>query len=191
VTASDRASTIIGAFIKAAPVVLDQIMTVNSCIGSTRIAVGCLAQWGVSARPQAVKWAVQLPARQLAYTAGLTAEERTTAKSSIHHDWGGSGDWEGHLVAIVGDYLIDPSFHQALIALGLVPECRIFAAHLGKPLNGSSWSVEMAAVLDSGERLKLHYVCADNSGWETSDAWQDEAVPFIVRAICERMAGIL
>jgi hypothetical protein len=37
----------------------------------------------------------------------------------------------------------------------------------------------------------LHYVCADNGGWETSDAWQDEAVPFIVRAICERMAGIL
>jgi hypothetical protein len=182
---------IVAAFIRAAPTVLDPIMTVNSCIGSTRITVDCLAQWGVSARPQAVKWAVQFPARQLAYVAGLTAEERATAKQSIHHDWGGHGHWEGHLVAIAGDYLIDPSFHQAFIALGLAPECRIFAARLGEPVNGSSWSAEMKAVLDSGEKLKLHYVCADNPTWESSNAWLDEQVPFIARAISEKMAHIL
>lgn len=161
--------------------VMRRYMSPNSCVSATRVTIECLERFGIAARPQAVKWLVSLPARELCYASGLTEAERATAKQSVYHDWNTENPWNGHLIALTDEWLIDSSFDQALIALGGKPEDVILTLKIPEPRFGS---IDCEGLTDEQETIRIQYVATDDCEWKSSEAWLDPQIPFIVSEIC-------
>jgi hypothetical protein len=82
-----------------------------------------------------------------------------------------------------GGWMIDPTFRQALIALGL-PEL-MGPMLFPFPEKDAGGGAEYHLITDSGLSLIAYYIPAEDSLWEKSDAWNDDdllvAADFIVR----------
>ena len=162
-------------------------MEANTCVASTAVTCSVLASLGFDARPQPVKFFVELDAIKTAYCAGLSQEELSGAPAV--HDSCLKGDWRGHLVALIGnDFLIDPSFDQASEALVQhgakplmsEPICLLF------PLDGlpkDEFHATYQAVFDNEQPGKVQYITTDTQGWRDSPAWNDPALSIIESVI--------
>ena len=170
---------------RARPIMLP-FMTPNSCIAATRVSIDCLQALGIPAEPLATKFAVTVPAINKLYGCGLTAEERAGALDS-KEIWGNG--WNGHLVVRSGDWLIDPSFDQADVALEgrlKVSGVQMFPLPAGTT---DKFHVTYHGFFDSGLRGKIEYVVIDDCSWRESDAWNDEGLILLTATILARMKG--
>lgn len=161
-------------------------MPPNSCIGATRLASICLSGLGFKIRPVAVKFAVQIPALNVAYTSGFSKEELPA--DAVHR--GSLGDnWNGHLVALVNDeWLLDCSFDQADAALGgklkLDPICYVFPMTGHTP--GSGFEIDMKA--DINDRVvRIWYCTTGDVSWRSSPAWNDFGLFFLAGQVRAKM----
>jgi hypothetical protein len=179
------------AFQEAAGPVLGA-MNANSCIAGTRIAIECLKLAGIGARPQAVKWAVEYPATKTAFAAGLTPEERATARESTRKDWGTPEEdaWNGHLVALTDKVLIDASFNQALETLELpyrkgMPMILPLPHECREEFGGAEYFMKKDDALYPG--LRIRYLAIPDESWRDSIAWTDRDLMIAARVIYGRM----
>lgn len=159
----------------------------NSCIGATRVTVDCLRSLGIQAEPIATKLAVQIPAKEIAYTSGLSDEELATARNSTRTYGDG---WRGHLICRCGQQLLDPSFDQADVALkGLLGADKVVAI---MPLpddahDSERWHVQYSGFTPSGLAVKIEYVTTGDESYRDSPAWNDEGLPLLCDLILRRI----
>ena len=170
----------------ARPMML-KFMPPNSCIAATRVTCECLRRLGFKVDPVPMKFVVTIPERETAYTSGVSAKERATAKRSIRYEEFSDG-WEGHLVAITNDKLIESAFDQAVIALSLPlqrPEIMWFPL---PKTRGEAFHVEyFGHIDDTGEKIKIDYVTTGDHSYTSSEAWTDEGLPLLAEMILKRM----
>ncbi len=161
-------------------------LTPNSCIAASRITIDCLRILGIPAEPVATKFMVQVEEIGMAYACGLSAEELYTAGESIRHPrWIG---WDGHLVVRAGEWLIDPSFHQADIALGKrlrVEGIPMFPFPVGT--NSLEFHASYTGRFDSGLTAQIDYVAIQDNSWRDSGAWNDEGLVLLTRRIASQV----
>jgi hypothetical protein len=143
---------------------------------------------GFKAVPLATKFIVEAPALQLAYTSGLSDEELRQAEA-VSSAFGAG--WRGHLVAQVDDaWLLDSTFDQADDALAgrpfrLSPECVLFPLDGARP--GYDFLADYRGVSDGGVELRVRFATLNDASWQTTDAWNDEALPLIGEFILARL----
>jgi hypothetical protein len=184
-------SEIIRAYCRVARPMLLEWMPRNSCIGSARVTLEYLKRCGIPARVQAVKFAVFDDARELAYCSGLTMQEMATARDRKPM-WHGRG-WNGHLIVIAaGRYIIDPSFDQALIAMGLPPESGMLLVESDDSAMqaGGLLKIDLNVVMDCRAELRVQYIPLADDGYLTTEAWTDEGLPFLATDIAARIEEI-
>lgn len=176
----------------ARPIMRAWGLSSNSCIGATRITCYCLEVLGFKAVPLATKFAIDSPQLKLAYTSGLSDEELAQADAALSAF--GKG-WRGHLVTYVDDrWLLDSTFDQADDAFeaggkgrvfGLKPECMLFPLPDALPAQG--FLATYNGISDDGVELRVRYATTKDETWRTSDAWNDEGLPFIAELILTKL----
>jgi hypothetical protein len=183
---------IMAAYAAAARPVLRRFLPVNSCVAATRVTIECLRHFGIEAIPRAAKWVVEFPDSKLAYTTGLTPEERSSARETIPYAWADTeAPWNGHLIAMTGEFLIDPSFEQAIVALNRKPEDRVAIFPVTGDPRDSCKLIEFGAVTDAGERVTITYITTEDDTWNGSEAWTDPDLRLVEAMIIESMKTAL
>jgi len=105
----------------------------DSCIASARVTLLVCHYFGIVAKPQAVKVCAYTPLawEQRARLASLPAEQWPSGAWAVGITGGEHrpGRWNGHLVALAGRWLIDPSLDQ------------LARPHLGLLVAASAWQM--------------------------------------------------
>lgn len=175
-----RISQIIHSYTAAARPIMLKWMTINSCIGSARVTLDFLERYAIPARVQPVKFVVEWKVKNLAYTSGLTEAERSTALGQRQEYADG---WNGHLIVIVENrWIIDPSFDQSVMAMGIRPPSEMICLESDQ-IGDALIEVEASVVMDSGEELKIRYIPLNDETYRDTEAWNDNGLPFIVSEI--------
>ncbi len=155
----------------------------------------CLKLVGVEARVQPVQLAVTWPASRVMYTCGLADKELREVGGTSYKPYTGNGGWNGHVVVVTKDQLIDPAFDQVFPPLGLphYPQMLVIDSSVfwGMQTGGK---VGAGLIVDKGEndkaRLEVQYVLTEDKRYEESEAWQDEGLPFLAAAIMSDLKGV-
>jgi hypothetical protein len=160
----------------------------NSCIGATNVSCYCMERLGFKAIPFATKFVLEAPSLEIAYTSGLSDAELAQGKC-VKQAFGNG--WRGHLVAHVEDaWLLDTTFDQADDAFpgrpfGLAHECVMFPLE-GVALDG--FLADYRGYSDAtGMELRVRYASLKDESWRQSEAWMDEALPFVAELILAQM----
>lgn len=173
----------------------------RSCIASARIAMRSLAAFGVSVQPVPVHFLLKIPALNVAYIAGIAAEDkkRASAEAANWLDLDKGSDWNGHVVLnFRNHYLIDPSFDQAFAAIaerGL--QLPATPRTLVLPLEGHRLTpgvyAQYSLILDPPEShaCEVAYTITADESFKDTPAWQDEAIPLIVSHVVSAINSIL
>jgi hypothetical protein len=168
---------------------LQSLLDVNACIAATRVTVDCLKRWDLEVVAKSVKWMVSVPKLERAYAAGFSQEELVTAKELSDPPWRTRDSWRGHLVAMLPGYLIDSSFNQAAIGLGLPtsPSVAVFPL----PDVGDLEILTYSGTTDDGHEVLIQYHILkeeqQEKGWKDSAAWNDPELAVITTMIDSRM----
>jgi hypothetical protein len=172
-----REKTVLYAYCQVARKIMRPFLGPNSCVAATRLTIDCLKRYGIVARPQPFKMALEIKDVKRAYTSGLTQEELESAAGLIHCPWGQG--FKGHVCAIWEDVLIDPSLDQANDALGVefVPHRVMLWPIAGALPDG--FKLEMSVTSDDGMPAKLTYVTSEDYSFLESEAWNDAALPIL------------
>jgi hypothetical protein len=184
-------SRIIEAYVTSARPIMLEWMTLNSCIGSARVTVDFLQRCGIEARVQPCKFVVEWTDKKLAYASGLSEAERANA---IGQRQAYSDGWNGHLLVIAARrWIIDPSFDQALVALGIEPDSTMLYLESDAPaMRGEGdLALELQAIMNTGEALKIRYIPLFDDSYRDTEAWKDEGLPFLVSEIATRTLNSL
>ncbi len=183
-TNNTEEAAIVRAYTGNARLVMREFMTINSCIGSARVTLDFLERYGISARVQPVKFVVEWKDKNVAYTSGLTESERSSALGQRQAYADG---WNGHLIVIAGNrWIIDPSFDQAVAALGILPPAEMLCLESDR-IGDARIEAEAVAVMDSGEELKIRYIPLDDDSYCATEAWNDIGLPFLVSEIATKL----
>lgn len=172
---------------KARPVMLEYL-GLNSCIAAARVTCEYFSRHDITARVQPVKFVVEDKARNLAFCSGLSDEERATAKQSTKLSEG----WNGHLIVIADNrYILDPSFDQALAALGLKPEIGMLCVENNAAGVRMDELLDITLVMrmDDGAELSVRYIPLDDDSYLETEAWNDDGLPYLVSEIALRIAA--
>lgn len=171
----------------------------RSCIAATRVAIECLQRFGYPARPQAVKFVVEVPAREAVYVSGFSGEERAAMEKNAAtwqdlRSQTGHG-WNGHLIAVAGDeeWIIDASFSQAANALATI------GCVLGAGANptflfplighfGEDFVLAVHGLTETDEEVRIRYFHNADDSYLLADAWGTDHIERIIDAIERRMS---
>lgn len=192
---------IIQAYAQVARPILLRYLPRRSCIASAHIGLQALAELCVDVQPVPVYFCLRIPTLNVAYIAGISEEDkqRAIAECAGWTDLGTGHDWNGHLLLKYrNEFLIDPSFDQAFAALaeaGTPVSTKPLTLVL--PLDGQSFPAGAQArfkgLLDPPEELafEVQYIASDDNSYRDSQAWNDEAIPFIASHIVSAIRAIL
>jgi hypothetical protein len=171
------------AYCRIARRIMLRYMTVNSCIAATKVNCLCLRKLGFEANPLPTKMLFTLPRLQILFALGLSAEELATARESRQIFPPG---WNGHLVTLVDrTLLVDAALDQAAVALPITlePEVYVFPVRNAEAPFHAEYEVHM----DDGEVAKIEYVTTTDTGYETTEAWNDDNLERIAAVILKEL----
>lgn len=98
------------------PILLERFRP-NCCVNGTRIAIEVLARFNISAKPMATRTATFNAPAWVHTLNQLRGTSEPIPEGDAYMGDAGSGDatgpgWDGHLVCVAGDYLIDAAMGQ-------------------------------------------------------------------------------
>lgn len=179
---------VVAEYAKTARALMRQWMTANSCIGAVRTTIEVMRLYGLRAVEKPVCYVFQVPARHYARVGGFSAAEQAEMKARAA-SWKdtSTGGWNGHLLVLVEDrWLLDPSLDQAEAPeFGVSIPAEVFVIDTQE----LSWNpqvnfdMEMGLVLDNGDHASLRYSSIEDRSYLDTEAWADEGLPLLARAI--------
>lgn len=174
----------------ARPIML-KYMPPNSCVSATRITIETLKLFSVDAVPAPTKFCVANLDSGKAYTSGLSEEEIEQAANVTASPW--RGEWRGHLVAVADRrWLIDPTFDQALLALGLPANgCTTNVVRVPKNIDPNRIHAVLKGAANNGTPIEVEYISTGNHSYQDSEAWNDAGVPVLTEIIKAAMLEAL
>ena len=192
--AADPAS-LVRAFQAVARQILLKWFVPNSCITATRIAVDCMAHFGISAHGVNTLFTCSCASLALSYVAGADEAERrrfcilaTGINADLPYRVPG---FTGHVVAIAGRCLVDPTFDQASLPdHGLVIPPRILVVPLAPEDDPYKLHIKQQIVIENGVQLHVQYISLPSRGFMDTPAWNAELSDPIAE-ICRAMARFL
>jgi hypothetical protein len=183
----------IGAFSKVARPIMLEYFPRNNCISGTRMAIECLAHFGIDIRPKAVMLCVKIPDRNLLFCAGLTEEEKAAGKA-VAANWVDTttNGYDGHVIGVVEDgddrILIDCSLDQAFAELGVPEELDdIFVMRMPAPVP-DDFLLELDMLMSTGGKAQIQYGCRPGpTNFEEQPAWETDHLQLPIRRIVAAM----
>lgn len=164
--------------------------TPNNCIAAVRILEQVFLKAGVQVRVIPCRYICEGHGR--AYVAGPRDPEwdgKFAANVPLSLDLRKDG-WQGHLIALAGRWLIDPTWTAAAPFIGF-PENEDRCLALAMPpeydpkLDSARLDVETA----SGQFLRLRYEPVDDHGYLETPAWELDHLEPAIGLIWRRMTG--
>jgi hypothetical protein len=193
------APAVIAAFGRIARPIMRKFMGPSSCIAAARTTKETMQIFGLQAVEFPCCYAFQVPARKYARISGFTAAERAEmkAKTAVWQDESlpAGGSWNGHLVVLVEDrWLIDAAIDQVdAPRFGVSVPAEVFVVDTaGKEWDpNDNFEIQLGLVLDNGDRAELMYRRISDRGYLETEAWKDEGLPLLARAIAVDMGQTL
>ena len=146
----------------------------DSCIASTRVTLEVCRYWGLAARPQAVKVQAFTPQawQQRAALRNVPVDKWPKGAWSVGIAGSGKhgpGRWDGHLVALHGRWLIDPSLDQlARPQHGLL----VLASAFRMPEQwGGALAEDEVGMVTMPDGTVIIYESLDDQEWRQSPNW--------------------
>jgi hypothetical protein len=185
-----EAGQVIAAFSRIARPIMRMFMSASSCIAAARTTIEVMRIYGIAAVAIPVKYCFVVRAQKYQRVGGLSDAERTKFLAKGHAlliEPDAEGCWNGHLVVRVDNrWLIDASIDQmASEEFGVPVPCEIFTVDL----SGHDWNPEknfeinILLELDSGDQARLNYIGISDKSYLETDAWNDEGLLLLARAI--------
>lgn len=195
--AQAHSEAVLQAFSSVGVPLLDRYLQRFSCIEATRIAIECLNNFRVYAKPVATKFVVELPTLNVVYASGVSDEEIATARETARANLG-ENTWRGHLVAIVEDtWLLDPSFDEAFYSfndMGKGPGFRVdrrgFLFELPERTD-KYFDLQVSAIVQEGLPVNIRYIYFEDDSFRAAPAWTPDHVQSLIRHICRQMGARL
>jgi len=193
---SGRPALVVEAYARIARPVMLKYMHTNSCIAAARTTIETMRICGLRAEEIPVCFAFHVPSRKYARLAGFPAEEQAEmrANAASWEDLPGSG-WNGHLIVLVEDrWLLDAAIDQAdCPRFGVSVPAEVFVVdtvgHKGwNPRK--AFELNLGLILDNGDRAELVYRSIADTGYRETEAWTDEGLPLLARALARGMGAL-
>ena len=199
---------VVAAFSQVARPIIRQCLGPRNCIAAARIAVECLAAFDVTARAVPVQFVVQIRALNVAYVVGLTKENEQRAREAAGswtelpyiEDRGrrcAVAGWNGHVIVVAADCLIDPSFDDALDAIARAghrvqtdPEMMIIPLS-GCPFEPGAGANCIAMPDDDETRIEVDYQANSDESFRLTPAWETDHIEPAIRLIVRMMTAAI
>ena len=189
----------------ARPIIL-RYFNRRSCVASSRITIEALKFFGIAARPVPVRFLVRAPALNAVFMSGVTAEDRAEIAGASGSRFvllapgpqisGGGIGWNGHVIVKTREFLIDPSFDQALDAIAGAGHAIAAAPLIAVfPLGGKSlpktFHAGFTALLDDDTKIISEYDHLPDDSFLRAPAWELDHLQPAIEQILAAMKGIL
>jgi len=189
----ENAPRIVDVFSQIARPIMRQFMDASSCIASARCTIEVMKLFQLRSQEIPVAFALQVPARKYARISGWTEEQRAEMRKTAasYQDLPIKG-WNGHLLVLVENrWVIDPSIDQAdapEFGVSIPPEVFTFSTQGNKWNPFDQFEMQLGLTLDNGDQASLMYRRIENTEYLETEAWNDEGLPALAKAIAVQMA---
>jgi hypothetical protein len=188
--------TLIERFCQVAPAEIARFFpTPNNCIAAVRIMQQVFLPLGVDVRPHPCRFLCQAPALERMYIASphdeaweRSVRDRVAVTSEEDRRKGG---WQGHLVALVGGWLVDLTWLAAAPFLGaewFEGADPVLALQLPAAFD-QEMCVRADCVTPRGLSVEVRYEPVADNGYLETPAWELDHLEPAIALISRRMAG--
>lgn len=184
----------------ARPMIL-QFFPPNSCIAAARTTLECLKRFSVDAYAEPVRFVVKIEELNLAFTTGLSEDERRRAISDADSWFDAAtreSGWNGHLIVLAVNrrYLVDPTFDQAFYQLTqagklIEPlEPLVLVLPLDEPAT-DRFGITFGARFSNGLNATVMYDSIADKSFLEAPAWERDHLQPLIYSIVRRMRETL
>lgn len=162
----------------------------NNCIAATRITEQVFEKFGVQVQPHPCRYICYAPSTEKAYVSAPHDEEweRRFAKAHAAIDLRTGPEFQGHLVAIAGRWLIDPAWGAAGEFLGFA-ERGVLAFKLAPEFDRAEHLIYSELEFSNGLHVQITYEPLDDPTYQDAPAWELDHLEPAIGLIWRRMNG--